>query len=287
MAERRSRSNSEPGSEFDDFAALFEEMFAERLSAVQPFTAQVTGKNAGRVKVRAGDDEFTAGFARNKGVRHSAGDDVLMMPIPGGDPVIVSVLTEADGAGEQAVGNPDMYTDAVDSRVIKTNAVSGTHVQPGAIDRAHVRANAVGGTELAPGAVDRGHMRANAVGGTELASGAVDRAHVRANAIGGTELATGAVDRGHIRTNAVGSTQLDNQAVTSSHIKSKAVGRGQLDDKAVDTAQLESGSVTGDKLANGVLPDMGQYVKRSTYDNDIGALSKRLTEAERAIKRLQ
>lgn len=287
MAERRSRSNSEPGSEFDDFAAVFEERFAEKMAAVQPFLAKVTGKNAGRVKVRAGDDEFTAGFARNKGVRHNVGDDVLMMPIPGGDPVIVSLLTEADGAGEQAVGNPDLYDGSVDDKKLKANAVSGPHVQPGAIDRAHVRANAVGSTELAPSTVDRGHVKANAIGGTELASGAVDRGHIKANAVGGTQLEGGAVDRAHIRTNAVGSTQLDNQAVTSSHIKTKAVGRSQLDDKAVDTAQLESGSVTGDKLASGVLPDMGQYVKRSTYDNDIADLKSQIVSLERRVKRLE
>lgn len=141
---------------YDDFDALFEEMKDEIREELSAFTAVVTGKNGGRVKVQRGDEEFTAGFSRNKGVRHQPGDPVLMIPTRSGEPVIASVLTSAEGGGEQAVDNADLFTNAVDGRALRVNAVGRDHVQTDTIEARHLRAKSI-----TPTALDREYATAD------------------------------------------------------------------------------------------------------------------------------
>src|SRR5690349_2625626 len=144
-----------PDAVHEQIVKSIRDMVQEMIDASVPKMAKVTGQDGGKLLVQM-DDEDTSrqvGFPKKSGQRYNNGDRVVVMPTKGGDHVVLGSVNSAQGAGEQAVGNPDLIDQSVDDNKIK----------PGAVKRNHISGKAVGSNELDSGAVNTPHISSNAV----------------------------------------------------------------------------------------------------------------------------
>lgn len=132
-----------------DLLALIEEMVDRRFAEmIQVGTVEGEDGGAVRVKLDGAERAGEVGRAKTKGVRHEKGDRVAMLQLPGGGELVLPGITDGKGAVEQAVGNEQLYTDAVDGRALRKDSVGKDHIVKGAVVREHIGAKAIGNDEL-------------------------------------------------------------------------------------------------------------------------------------------
>jgi hypothetical protein len=142
-------SVSAPDSMHEQLVKSIRSMVQEMIDASVPKMATVTGQDGGKVLVQM-DNEDTPrqlGFSRKNGQRYNPGDRVVTMPTGSGDDhVILGTITNAQGEGEQAVGNPDLIDQSVDENKIKPGAVKKTHIAPNAVGNSEVGSQEIQGS---------------------------------------------------------------------------------------------------------------------------------------------
>lgn len=134
--------------------SLREQIVADILAELAPYlprTALVDGRDGGNVRVSfdgEARDARAVGFPAPKGVRPERDQRAIVQRTASGEDVIASLVTDAEGAGRQAVGNDELYDNAVDKRVLQPNSVGADHLVGGAVERRHVGPKAIGNNEL-------------------------------------------------------------------------------------------------------------------------------------------
>lgn len=120
--------------------ALYSQIMADVLELVQeyaPTTGTVTGMDGGKVLVEVDDESEprTVGIPRQKGVRYEPGDRVGLQRTRGSarDQYHVTGTTSTKAGRDPAVGNEDLYDDAVESRHIKRGSVGKDQIAPQAV----------------------------------------------------------------------------------------------------------------------------------------------------------
>lgn len=239
----------------DDLLVTIRELVREELDPALPYFAEVRAAPDGQALVH--DDGVAK--ARIGGTRLDAGRRTVLLPVPGGDAVALGPIVTGAGGQEQVVGNDDLATDAVDGRVLRTNAVAGRHVANDQIEVRHLRQNSVGPTQLAPAAVQTSHLRDGSV-----TAGKLDQSYTTPVQLARVE---GKADDG--RSRAIGAQSTADRARAEA-----AAARSQADRALADAVAARRDA---DRLAADVLT-LSRIASRQA--NDVLALERRVKRLE-------
>jgi hypothetical protein len=271
MSRNRPRRAARVSQEHIEFWDVMKRFIRDEVEPLVPQLGTVVGNDGGRIRIRRdGDDEpGTLGIARNKGVRHQAGDRVVTIPTPSGDRAVIAVLSTGDGpAGRRAVSDTEMMDNAVDNRVLAGNSVDTSQLRPSSVVRNH----------LTPGLIANEHLGGNAVGSSNIQGNAVTREKIGANAVGANELAGGVV----------GSSHLASGSVTGNKIANGAVGNSELSGGAVTSSKIAEGAVTPAKLDRAYAPANHTHPTQSvsvSYKGKTQSLQTVITDLDQRLKK--
>lgn len=149
----------------DAVVAAFREMFSSMVQEAIPVGGTVVGREGrdgrGNVQVQMDDEEGDIRtFPRQRGVDHRPGDRVMVGKNRAGEEVITSNV--ASGVDEAAVNNDQMFTNAVDGRVLKGNSVTKDHIQANAVTKDQLASDAVLSGNIKNGELKNDHLSSSA-----------------------------------------------------------------------------------------------------------------------------
>lgn len=165
----------------DALANAIRQMISEMVREFVPIGGTVVGREGGggngNVRVQLDDEEGDIRtFPRQRGVDHRPGDRVQVSKNRSGEEILTSNISA--GPDEQAVGNAQLFTDAADSRVIKSNAVTNDHIAADAVEEGNIKAKAIKSTHVDSGAIKNEHVGDNAVDRRNIARAEVLDEHL-------------------------------------------------------------------------------------------------------------
>jgi hypothetical protein len=108
----------------------------ERMDEMATVVGREAAGDRGNVVVQLDSEDAPrqVGFARVKGQKYSAGDRVAVGKNRAGDRFVKGGIATGSSAGaDRVVDNEHLITDAVDGRVIQSDAIARTHIAPQAV----------------------------------------------------------------------------------------------------------------------------------------------------------
>lgn len=164
----------------------------------------------------------------------------------------VTAAMLADGA----VTTPKLANSAVTTAKIADGAVGSLQIGVEAIKNGNIRDGQITGSKMADQSIPGSKLNNKTITRTQIADKAITADKIADATITGTQIASGSITNEEILDYTIdASIKMVPSSVDESCIATAAVGSRQLQVAAVDTTAIKDGSVTGDKLADGSIPE--------------------------------
>lgn len=232
-----------------------------------PTLGTVVGMDGGSVRVQLDeeDDVREVGFPKVKGTRHDPGERVPVFKTRGGRQFLLPPVIDQQGQAERAVDDADIHDDAIATRHIGDNQVTGGKIPNREIKSDHLS------TKNSPGgaAVQSGNIGDKQVKGDHIDNKQIDSSHLKDSL--DTDIKDAVRDSGNA---------LDK-------IGDKQKGTGLYGD--VDAAKSAASDAKGDvkNLDDKVFGQNGLRSDVNANKNDITALTSKIKKLEDRVKKLE
>lgn len=167
--QQRVRRRIKVRPEQEGLVRLMRAIAREEADRLLPSMGTVLDEDAGAVRVRLDeeDDDRTVPFPRRLGSRYRRGSRVRVVRTATGEEVVDGVISEAKGAGERVVGEPDLEDAAVGRRALVKKAVGREEIDDAAVGTAQIQDGTVTKKKIPAGTVDN-ELLADGIEGAKL-----------------------------------------------------------------------------------------------------------------------
>ena len=180
--------------------------------------------------------------------------------IDGGNIRLQSIVPGVLAGG--AVGEENLQTGCVSTRVIEAHAITADKLAAGAISADFIEAGSITADKLAAGVLSADLIGAGSITADKLAAGVLSADLIGAGSITADKIATGTItaESGIIANGAIGTTQIADGSITDAKIvglTANKITAGTLDASRIAVVNLVADNITTGTINGKVIPVLG------------------------------